>query len=226
MDTATWFEGAADWVGTGFNDVGGVTGHALVDAWRATSREADEFANAVEAAGIVVSDAFVEGVEASEAVLDRFAEVSEEWLLAAGRYVSEHACEIGLGSALSATFAALAADGEEEAATTSLAVTCVAEEFIDNLKLKTASLALAYVVVEPVYLIPGVKESLGHKDVAETAVAFAVFQACKEKRKLVVTTAGQYLVAVLIWVITQLVCRGGVLGLSTGWEGLQHEITS
>ena len=224
QDTAEWVEGAADVTARGFNDVGIGVGRALADAWRSTSRETAAFADAVENAGITVSDAVLEGVVTVSEVLEDAAEVVAEEAVATVTYLSQHACEIGIGSALAAAFAALAADGEEEAATGGLAVVC-ALELVDNAALKSAAEALAYVVIEPVYAIPGVREALGYKSEAHALVAFLVFKACKQNPKCVIGTAGQFLVAVLIWGVTQLVCSGRLTGLDIGWSGLQHEIT-
>jgi len=198
---------------------------AATSAWKATSKEAKAIGNAVEATGIVIGDSFLSGAEVVAGGLEDGAEVVGDGLVDLGNYITSYACDIALGSALSAAFVALAADGEEEVSLASLAA-LGATGFADTAALNTAAKALAFVVVEPVYLIPGVSSSVGHKSDLETIVAFLVVTACKEKPELVVSTAGQYLAGVLIYGITHVVCEGEVPGGYQVWQGLQDKITA
>ena len=141
-----------------------------------------------------------------------------------GNYVSSHACDIAIGSALSTAFVTLAADGEEEASVGALAV-LAATRFVDKLALKTAADALAFIVVEPVYLIPGVSASVGHKSELESICAFLITKACSQSPKMVVGSGGQFLAGVLIYGITSVICEGKVPGGYQVWKGAQASIT-
>jgi hypothetical protein len=198
---------------------------AATSAWKATSKEANAIGNAVEATGIVIGDSFLSGAEVVAGGIEDGAEVVGDGLVDLGNYVTSYACDIALGSALSAAFVALAADGEEEVSLASLAV-LGATGFVDTAALNTAAKALAFVVVEPVYLIPGVSSAVGHKSEMESIIAFLVVTACKAKPELVVSTAGQYLAGVLIYGITHVVCEGEVPGGYEVWDGLQSKITA
>ena len=198
---------------------------AATSAWKATSKEAKAIGNAVEATGIVIGDSFLSGAEVVADGIEDGAEVVGDGLVDLGNYITSYACDIALGSALSAAFVALAADGEEEVSLASLAALGVTG-FADTAALNTAAKALAFVVVEPVYLIPGVSSAVGHKSEMETIIAFLVVTACKAKPELVVGTAGQYLAGVLIYGITHVVCEGEVPGGFEVWDGLQEKISA
>ncbi len=223
-DAGHWTERAAEDVGHGFNDAGKAIGEAAKSAWKATSDEANAIASGVEAAGITIGNGFIAGATTVGKAIEEGAEQTGKGLVDAAKYVSEYACDIAVGSALSAAFAALAADGEEEAATGSLAAICAAQT-IDNVALNTAAKTLAYIVVEPIYAIPGVSHALGHKSDVESLVAFLTFKVCKENPKVVVGTAGQYLAGALIYGLTSAICEGKIPGGFTVWKGAQSEIT-
>ncbi|NRB37251.1 MAG: hypothetical protein HRU20_02150 [Pseudomonadales bacterium] len=222
-------EDAANTVADGVTDAANAVSSsftsAATSAWKATSKEALAIGTGVEAAGIVIGDSFLSGANVVADGIEDGAEVVGDGLVSLGKYVSSYACDIALGSALSAAFVALAADGEEEVSMASLAALGLTN-FVDTAALNTAAKTLAYIIVEPVYLIPGVSSAVGHKSEMETIIAFLIVTACKEKPELVVSTAGQYLAGVLIYGITHVVCEGEVPGGYEVWQGLQSEITA
>jgi hypothetical protein len=223
-DTGDWTQKAAGQVGHGFNDGVVAVGDGVVRAWEESADGALGVAAEVEKAGIAVGEGFLEGATVVGTVLEEAAEDTGRSLVELGEYVTEHACDIAVCSALTAAFAALAADGEEEAATGSLAALC-ALETVDNTALKTASVALAHCIVGPVYAIPDVRRALGHKKEVEAVIAILVFKACKQNPKMVVGTAGQFLAGVLIWGLTKVICEGKLPDGTRLWEGSQSLIT-
>ncbi len=228
-DVADGVSDAANTVAGGVSDAATVISSsftsAATSAWKATSKEAKAIGNAVEAGGIVIGDSFLSGAEVVAGGIEDGAEAVGDGLVDLGSYITSYACDIALGSALSAAFVALAADGEEEVSLASLAALGLTG-FADTAALNTAAKALAFVVVEPVYLIPGVSSAVGHKSEMETIIAFLVVTACKAKPELVVGTAGQYLAGVLIYGITHVVCEGEVPGGYAVWDGLQTKISA
>lgn len=211
---------AAEKTGNSFTHVANAASSAAVGAWTSTSKEAQDLSSAVEKGGITIGNGFIQGATVVGNGIEDGAEEVGKGLVALGDYISEQACNIALGSALSAAFLTLASDGEEEASVGSLAA-LAATNFADQVALKTASKALAFIIVEPVYLIPGVSKSVGHKSELESIVAFLIAKACKEKPKLVVGSGGQFLAGVLIYGITSLVCEGKIPGGYQVWKGVQ-----
>jgi hypothetical protein len=194
-----------------------------VNAWKATSDQIEAMASAIEDAGLTIGNGFVSGATVAADWIEERTEEIPEGLVALGRFMSNHACSIALGSALTAAFVALAADGEEEVAVGGLAALC-ALEAMDNVALNVAANELAFVIVEPVYLIPGVSAAVGHKAEAEALIAFVVVKACKQNPTMVVCTAGQYLAGVLIFALTAAICAGEMPGGLRLWQGAQSTI--
>lgn len=224
VDAADWSSQAGKDAGNGFNDVAKVLDGTALSAWQATSDGANVISSAASDAGIAIGSGFIAGATTIGEVLEEGAVQTGKGLVALETYVSEHLCDIAVGSALAAVFAALAADGEEEAGTASLASIC-ATQTIDNVALKTGSMALAFIIVEPVYSIPGVSSALGGKSNAKSLIAFLIFKVCKEKPKVVVCTGGQYIVATLLFGLTAAICEGKVpLGFTDFdiWDGAQN----
>jgi hypothetical protein len=217
---------AADDTGNSFVHAANAASSAAVTAWTATSSEAKDVSSAVEKGGITIGNGFIQGATVVGKGVEEGAEEVGKGAVALAGYVSEHACSIGIGSALSAAFVALATDGEEEATVGSIAA-LAAKGFVKTAALKTAATALAFILVEPVYAIPGVSKSVGHKSELESAIAFLIVTACKAKPKLVVGSGGQYLAGALIYGITMLVCEGKLPGGFTVFKGggLQGQIT-
>ena len=220
--TADLVEQGANYTAKGFNDAGAWVGGAAESAWKATSDEAEAIGRGFESVGMTIGTGFIIGAKAAAAGLEEGVEYAGEGLVVIGKYVTQHVCSLAVGAALSAVFAAMAADGEEEEATGAVAVACAMGE---SVAMDLAATALAKVVVEPVYVIPGVSDALGHKDEVEELIAFIVTQACEEHKKTVIASAGQFLAGVLIYGLTSAICEGKVPGGFEIWKGLQSEIT-
>jgi len=209
---------AAETVGNGIVDTGNSFAGDVVSAWEATSDEAKTVAEEVEKAGLVIDSGFIDG---ANAVKDASYKVADG-LVELGNYTSQHACDIALGSALSATFIALASDGAEESAVGAVAAASLAGDFA---ALKVAAHGLAMVVAEPVWLIPGISNIKLTKEQFEDVIAFIVYKACAPSPELVIGTAGQFVVGALLYGITSLVCEGTIPGgyqVSGDWAGLQN----
>lgn len=211
---------AAEKTGNSFVNTANAASSAAVNAWTSTSNEAKDLSNSVEKEGITVGNGFIQGATVVGNGIEKGGEVIGKGFLALPKYISEQACNIALGSALSAAFVALAADGEEEVSVGSLAV-LAATSFEDKVALNTAAKSLAFIVVEPIYDIPDVSSSVGHKDVLEAIIAFLIVKACSAKPKLVIGSGGQFIAGVLIYGITSVVCEGKIPGGFTVWKGAQ-----
>jgi hypothetical protein len=114
---------------------------------------------------------------------------------------------------------ALAAEGEEE-----VAVSAILAATIAGAELQVAARGLSIVVVEPVWLIPGVSDINLTKEQFEDVISFIIVKACGDSPKLLVGTAGQFLVGVLIYGITSLICEGVIPGGYEVWSGAQNSI--
>ena len=222
--TAAAAKAAAEKTGNSFVDAADAASRVAVSAWSASSDEAQALGSVIEKNGITIGNGFIAGATVVGDGIGTGAEVVGKGAVALGKYVSNHACDIALGSALSAAFVTLAADGEEEASVGSLAV-LAATRFVDKVALKTAADALAFIVVEPVYLIPGVSSSIGHKSELESICSFLITKACSQNPKMVVGSGGQFIAGVLIYGITSVVCEGKVPGGYHVWKGAQASIT-
>jgi hypothetical protein len=225
IEAANWTEhaavDAANVTAKGFNDAAGWADGAAQSAWKATSEEANAVGHAVENAGIVIGTGFIAGAEAAAEGLEDGVEVVGEGLVAIGEYISSHLCDLAFGAAIAAVMAGLAADGEEEEATGLVAVACAAG---DAVAMDLASTALAKVMVEPIYAIPGVSDALGHKDEVESVISFVISQACEEHEAEVIASAGQFLAGVIIYAMTSAVCEGEVPGGYKLWKGVQGTV--
>lgn len=204
--------------------VGEETGRFAESAWTAVSHEGAAIAKAVEAAGIVVEKGFISGAHFACDVLEEAAIQTEKGLVATGKYLSNSVCDIAVGSALATVVVALALDGEEEVGFASLAAICAAD-VIDKGLVRTTARALASMLVEPVYVIPGVADALGHKEDARTLITMLITKACDAKPKLVIATAGQFLAGVLVAGLTLAICDGKLPGDLELWRGAQSYIT-
>lgn len=214
---------AANKTGNSFVHVVNAASSAAVSAWSSVSEETEAVSSAVANEGIVIGTGFIEGATIVGKGIEEGGEVIGKGAVALGDYVSNHACDIALGSALSAVFVALAADGEEEASVGAIAA-LAATKFVDKLALNTAAKALSFIIVEPVYAIPGVSGAVGHKSDLESVISFLIVKACSANPKLVVGSGGQFLAGVLIYGITSVVCEGKVPGGYTVWKGAQSSM--
>ena len=221
--TAHLVEQGANITAKGFNDAGSWVGGAAESAWEATSEEAEAIGSTVESAGIVIGTGFVLGAEAAAKGIEEGAELAGKGLVEMGEYVTQHLCALGVGAALSAAFAAMSADGEEEEATGAVAVACAMG---GSVAMDIASVAMAKTLVEPVYLVPGVSSALGDKDNVEDLVSFIISQACEENKNTVVASAGQFLVGLLIYSLTAAICEGKVPGGFQAMKDAKDKITA
>jgi hypothetical protein len=195
-------------------------------AWNETSQQAKSFGDAIESNGIYIGKGFLSGaVGVAELGVDTVEAgvVTVEGLYKTGKYLSEHACDIAVGSALSAIFATFAADGEEEEALGGFAA-LAALNVIDQSKAHAAANALAFIITPAVWLIPGVKDAfLNKQNTLQDVIQFVLEHLIKTKRKLIVETAGQAVAGALIYTITDVVCSGKLPGGFVVWQGLQRD---
>jgi hypothetical protein len=220
------FKSAGNTIAGGFESAGNSFAGAVESsgkiAWEGASDEARALGSGIETAGMKISDGFIAGASAVKTGMDEGVEKVVEGAEVVKEFVEKNVCDIFVGSALSAVFVALAADGEEEASVgtiAALAASGTASGFVDKVAFKTAAKALASVISTPVYSIPGVSSSGLSKSELETAITFLIVKACEKKPKLVVGSAGQFLAGVLIYGITNLVCEGNIPGGYQVWKG-------
>ena len=223
VDTAnTVADGVVDTANTvadGVTDAGNSFVNGAVSAWAATSDQAKVLVEEVEKSGMVIGNGFIDGANAVKDATELASTKIVEGAVELGNYVSQHACDIAIGCALSAVFVALAAEGEEE-----VAVSAILAASIAGAGLEVAARGLSIVVVEPVWLIPGVSDINLTKEQFEDAISFIIVKACGDSPKLLVGTAGQFLVGVLIYGITSLICEGVIPGGYEVWSGAQNSI--
>jgi len=200
-------------------DAGNNFVNGAVSAWAATSDQAKVLVEEVEKSGMVIGNGFIDGANAVKDATELACEKIVEGAVELGNYVSQHACDIAIGCALSAVFVALAAEGEEE-----VAVSAILAATIAGAGLQVAARGLSIVVVEPVWLIPGVSDINLTKEQFEDVISFIIVKACGDSPKLLVGTAGQFLVGVLIYGITSLICEGVIPGGYEVWSGAQNSI--
>ena len=200
-------------------DAGNSFVNGAVSAWAATSDQAKVLVEEVEKSGMVIGNGFIDGANAVKDATELASTKIVEGAVELGNYVSQHACDIAIGCALSAVFVALAAEGEEE-----VAVSAILAASIAGAGLEVAARGLSIVVVEPVWLIPGVSDINLTKEQFEDVISFIIVKACGDSPKLLVGTAGQFLVGVLIYGITSLICEGVIPGGYEVWSGAQNSI--
>ena len=223
VDTAnTVADGVVDTANTvaeEVTDAGNSFVNGAVSAWAATSDQAKVLVEEVEKSGMVIGNGFIDGANAVKDATELASTKIVEGAVELGNYVSQHACDIAIGCALSAVFVALAAEGEEE-----VAVSAILAASIAGAGLEVAARGLSIVVVEPVWLIPGVSDINLTKEQFEDVISFIIVKACGDSPKLLVGTAGQFLVGVLIYGITSLICEGVIPGGYEVWSGAQNSI--
>ena len=216
--TASLVGKGAEYTGKGFNEAGAWVGGAAESGWEATSAEAEAIGHSVESVGITIGTGFIFGAQVAAEGLEEGVEYAGEGLIALGKYVKEQACDLAVGAGLSAVFAALSETGEEEETTGAVAFACSIGKSVE---MDLASMALAKVLVEPIYPIPGVSDALGPKDDAEDLIAFLISQACDDHKETVIASAGQFLAGVLIYGLTSAICKGEVPGGFNTWKRMQ-----
>lgn len=190
-------------------------------AWSATSVEATAVGQGIESSGMVIGQGFVDGTQFAAGIAKEGLEVAEKSAVGAGEYVSAHACDIALGSALGAVFAALASDGEEEVTMSSFVAAAAVGTF-DRVLVTSAADAVAAALVTPIWTIPQVSSTVGHKDLVIALLSWVLVKLVSEKPELVVGTGGQVVAGIVISVVTSLVCEGTLPGgFVRVWKGAQ-----
>lgn len=190
--------------------------------WESTTKEGEELGNALHQSGLNINKNFITGVDIAGDLLKEGTNQVETGLVGLGNYVTAHACDIGIGSALTAVFTTLAADGEEEASFGALAATCAAST-VDNILIGITARDFAYIIGEGIFAIPDVDKVIPNKEGTEDLIAFVVRKVLTEKPQLVVETAGQVVAGVVIATITSIVCEGTLpFGYVPIWKGVQH----
>ena len=188
-------------------------------AWEATSKEAAVIGHAVESTGLKIGPGMVAGAKAVASLAEKGVELTDKGLVAMGNYVSSHVCDLALGTALGAIFSSLAASGEDEPEFGAMAAAAAVG---DELKMNLISENIARLLVEPIYMIPGVPSAVGHKDQFEEVLAFVISSTASLNPKLVVGSAGQYIAGAVITTVTEIVCEGKVpVGGPKLWQGEQ-----
>lgn len=191
--------------------------------WESTTREGQIIANAVESTGLTIGKGMIDGAKAAGKLAEEGLEETGKGLVEIGKYTSEHVCDLVLGTALGALFAAWASDGQEEVEFGAFAVACaVAKELGEETEISFAADTLAKAIVDPIYFIPGVSDAVGHKDSFEAVLSFVISSTASQDPELVVGSAGQYLAGVIITTVTGIVCEGEVpAGGPKLWGGVQ-----
>jgi len=196
----------------GVKVVSGQVDGAVGTLWHASSNEANEITNAIESVGTVVSPGMIEGSKYALSWTEQGAVIAYKSAVDAGKYVTQHACDIAVGSALSSVFVTFAANGEEEESLGALAATCAAST-INRAIIATQSDALAAILSDVIWLCPGISfDKKMTKDILRSILAFIIQKCCTEKANLVVGTAGQYIVGAIIACVTTLICEGALPG--------------
>lgn len=203
--------------GKAVGDAGKSATGGVVAAWKTTSHEAFAVGTALESTGLDLSKGALVGGKIAEGWLEDGAEYTGKGLVAAGNYVTQHACDIAIGSALGSIWATATVDGEEETSIAGLVSICAADS-LDSAALTSASKALAFLLAEPIWCIPGVSSAVGDEDLLRAVLAFAIFKCCKEEMDSVVSTGGQILAGVIIACVTSLVCEGKLPGGFEPWK--------
>ncbi|RYF63191.1 MAG: hypothetical protein EOO39_28995, partial [Cytophagaceae bacterium] len=207
-------------VSNGMIGAANTVSNETLTTWKSTSDVANAVGYSFEATGLTVGQGMIDGAD----VVAKYGQVgvneSYKGLVAAGAYISNHVCDIALGTFLSSVFVALYADGEAEVA---MAPLDIAVALANKALIKTASNGLAAFIVEPIFAIPDVKSAVGtYKGAFIGLLAFVIEKAASDSPP---GGAGPKVAAAVIYVVTQLVCEGKVpAGGPQLWAGLQSEI--
>ncbi len=204
-------------------DAGSAVAHTAESAWEATSDEAQAVAQGIESTGLTIGKGFVDGAQFASKIAEEGVDYTGKGLVAAGKYVTQHSCDIALGSALGAIFTATAIDGEEEVAMAGFAAVC-AVQAVDNVAIKTCATAVAGAFGPVIWEIPGVSSTLPNENTLKSIITFVLVKLAKENPKMVVGTGGQVLAGVIIALVTQIVCEGEIPGGFEVWNGAQSSL--
>ena len=194
---------------------------ATKSATEAAINETESLGQSLAAQGIDVTDILTPAAQWAGDALEDGAELAYTGMVAAGEELSENACSIVVGSALGAAVAVLSADGEEEGA---MALLAIATAAANTTKIKSVALVIATGITEAVWKIPNVSSSGVPKDVVIKVIQYTIIKATEEKKEEVVATGGQFIIGVLLMVLTGLICSGELPGGYKVWEGLNSAL--
>ena len=208
--------------GTAFENLGRGMEDAGKAAWQATSETAAGVAEGAERAGTSVSDSFIAGAEATRSALETGAEVTRQGLVQMGHYVNQHACSIGVGSALTATVTTMLSSSVGAPLIAVLATSAARSG--NDAALSGSVQALAYVLAEPVSMIPipGFSQS---RDQIGSVIAFLLLKAIKAKPPGGEVEPG-FWGGLVIYGLTEFICSGKLPGGYSVWAGAQSHIPS
>lgn len=121
--------------------------------------------------------------------------------VSAVNYVSEHACDIAVGSVLGALFVAGSADGEAETAITPLLL-------LKGEALGVGAEEAAKIIMKSVNA-SGIMKG-GTEDVATALVAYIIEKAIEENTAEAEATGGEFVYGAIVVALTTLICTGQV----------------
>jgi hypothetical protein len=208
-----------DRIGDAFEEIGSKIADSGRAAWEATSDTARGLAEAVEDAGGEVGEAFIAGAEATRSALETGVEVAREGLVEAGKYISQHLCSIGVGSALTAVVTTYLSAGAAVPLTAAIVPAKLAG---DEAALKSSTQAIAHLLGGPVSEIP-IPGFDGSRDEIESVIAFLLDKAIAQDSPADVLGPG-FLIGALIYGLTEFICSGKLPGGYSVWKGAQAGI--
>jgi len=229
-----WFSSAVSAIGHAAESVGNTVVHGAEDAGNAIKDGAEDVGHAVETAGsaalnetenlgtalakvgIDVGEDMTVAAKWAGNALEEGAEKTYEGMVAAGKFISENACSIVVGTALGTAVAALAADGEEEGAMAALAI---AVKAASTAEIQAAATLISSGVTDAVWEIPGVSSSGVPEGTVKSVLKYTIVMAAKEKASEVALSGGQYIIGALLTVLTGLICTGDLPGGYSVWKG-------
>lgn len=176
----------------------------VINAWKKTSDTANKVANVCESTGLIIGNATIIGANSAAKYSEEGVKYVGAALVETGRYIEKEFCIIGIGSLLGATFAGLAADGEEEA--TFGPISLLAETTSEAEK-DVAIHAVAVLLAEPIYLIPGISDVCA-LDTLTNIIASIISQALTDYPKEMAASAGLFLAALIIPILSTFICEG------------------
>jgi hypothetical protein len=197
--------------GHAFSVVENSASRAAVSAWKATSDEASAIASSVEKGGLKIGATFIQGAVALGKAMEKDAVTMEENAIKLGEYLDIHACDIALGSALSAALVTIGSG--VEGAMAMLAATCGSFytkgllEMKEKTSLDMRAQLVADGMIDGIYAIPSVSK-MGHKSDITNGLATIIKKACIQSPEVAHNGIGQFIAGAVIYGITKYVCEG------------------
>ena len=184
----------------------------------ATQAAVDSYNDAAKAANYA-SDEFTAGLKTAGAAIEDGAVMVGDSLVEMGEYIAEHACLIGVSSAITGAFAASLNNPASEGETTAMfapmcsaTAVAMAKGALNRAVINTECNACAAFLVNMIWNIPDVKKGVGSKNKENlvAAVAFVMAQAVIKSpwAWLSPQTASIMLSGVVGYVTSELVCTG------------------